>query len=314
MSASFYAPVLIHTLCRYEHFKRCLESLSRCTDAEETEVFVGLDYPAKESHRSGYEKIREYLDNCGDLGFKALHVIKRPHNYGFGPNGNAMSLRRDVFKEYDRIIVSEDDNEFAPAFLDFMNKALEKYHNDDRVLTVGGFTGPVFEGIASEGVIFTYPCCAWGLGLWRHKEEKNQPSADYYANIINDKKKSWRLFKSLPACWVLLHRMVTSKKNFGDIKRETYNFMNNTFQVRPYTSLVRNWGNDGSGVHCVDDRGRLSSIHLSDCRTIDLGDCEVKLSVSQWKMFFYDLPPANTLHGWMVLGKYTFIYLKSLFH
>lgn len=40
-----FAPVIIPTLCRYEHFKECLESLSRCTWAEKTEVYIGLDYP-----------------------------------------------------------------------------------------------------------------------------------------------------------------------------------------------------------------------------------------------------------------------------
>ena len=32
-----YAPVVIPTLCRYEHFKACLESLSLCTGAENTD-------------------------------------------------------------------------------------------------------------------------------------------------------------------------------------------------------------------------------------------------------------------------------------
>ena len=40
-----FAPVLIPTLNRYEHFKRCLESLERCTWAEKTDVYVALDFP-----------------------------------------------------------------------------------------------------------------------------------------------------------------------------------------------------------------------------------------------------------------------------
>ena len=49
-----FAPVIIPTLCRFEHFNRCIESLSKCTWAEYTEVYIGLDYPAKESHWGGY--------------------------------------------------------------------------------------------------------------------------------------------------------------------------------------------------------------------------------------------------------------------
>lgn len=51
-----YAPIYIPTLCRYEHFKQCIESLAQCEGASETEVYVALDYPAKESHLEGYEK------------------------------------------------------------------------------------------------------------------------------------------------------------------------------------------------------------------------------------------------------------------
>ena len=40
-----YAPVIIPTLSRFEHFKRCWESLENCTGADKTEVFVALDYP-----------------------------------------------------------------------------------------------------------------------------------------------------------------------------------------------------------------------------------------------------------------------------
>ena len=81
-----YAPVIIPTLCRYKHFKECLESLSKCKWAEETEIFVGLDYPAKESHRSGYEKIKRYLKEVGDMTFKKIHVFEREVNYGGGKN------------------------------------------------------------------------------------------------------------------------------------------------------------------------------------------------------------------------------------
>ena len=38
MKITKYAPIVIPTLNRYEHFKRCLESIERCTGAEYTDV------------------------------------------------------------------------------------------------------------------------------------------------------------------------------------------------------------------------------------------------------------------------------------
>ena len=62
-------PILITTLCRYEHLMRCIESLRNNSYARDTELYIGLDYPAKEEHWSGYRKVDAYLHG-GIEGFK----------------------------------------------------------------------------------------------------------------------------------------------------------------------------------------------------------------------------------------------------
>lgn len=63
-----YAPILIPTLNRYKHFRRCVESLSKCTHAEKTELVIGIDYPPVEKYREGWEKISEFITTI--TGFK----------------------------------------------------------------------------------------------------------------------------------------------------------------------------------------------------------------------------------------------------
>ena len=133
-----YAPVVIPTLCRFEHFKRCIDSLSRCTGAEFTDVYIGLDYPLKDSHWEGYRKICDYLEHF--TGSFHLIVVKRDKNYGF--RGNIRDLIEQVRCDYDRYILSEDDNEFAPNFLEYMNVGLEKYKDDPNVLRICGCVMP----------------------------------------------------------------------------------------------------------------------------------------------------------------------------
>lgn len=58
----------------------------KCTWAEETEVYIGLDYPLKESHWEGYKKIEQYLNSLKKTHlFKTLHVVIRSTNLGIGP-------------------------------------------------------------------------------------------------------------------------------------------------------------------------------------------------------------------------------------
>ena len=112
MEITQFAPVLIPTLNRYEHFLRCVESLSKCTHADKTDLYIALDYPANDLHWEGYNKIKEYLNEVS--GFKSVKIIQRDQNYG--AIQNIEDAQQQIFQEYDRIILSEDDNEFAPNF------------------------------------------------------------------------------------------------------------------------------------------------------------------------------------------------------
>ena len=38
-----YAPVIITTLSRHKHFKKCIESLRDCYGSEMTDVFIAID-------------------------------------------------------------------------------------------------------------------------------------------------------------------------------------------------------------------------------------------------------------------------------
>jgi hypothetical protein len=55
--------VIIPTLNKYEHFKHCIELLDRCTWADKTDVYVGLDYLPVDKYFEGWRRIDEYLRN-----------------------------------------------------------------------------------------------------------------------------------------------------------------------------------------------------------------------------------------------------------
>lgn len=45
-----------------------MESLSRCTHADKTELVVGLDYPPSEKYIEGWEKISNYVSTISGFG------------------------------------------------------------------------------------------------------------------------------------------------------------------------------------------------------------------------------------------------------
>ena len=134
-----WAPVLIPTMCRYSHFKRLIESLNNCIGAYNTDVYVALDYPLKESQKEGWSQIKEYLSTKTFV-FKKLVVYERDYNYGLGEKGNMAKLCEDVLKNYKVYIRSEDDNIFSKNFLIYINKGLQKFKDNDSVISICGYS------------------------------------------------------------------------------------------------------------------------------------------------------------------------------
>lgn len=242
-----YYPVIIPTLCRYEHFVRCIESLSNCTLSEQIDCYVGLDYPLKEAHRDGYENISKYLESC-QFRFHKLVVIKREENYG--AIKNFVDLRKFVMDRYDSYIETEDDNEFSPCFLEYMIKCLEKYREDDRVYSICGYSMPAYKDLSDRNIIFTLGNSAYGTAYWTNKQRKflNLPK-EYYKDAVTHLgtlKKLYSVHKYFVFgfTYCLLH-----DRYYDDGMYSCYSYLENKYQIKPRISLVRNWGNDGSGLH-----------------------------------------------------------------
>lgn len=257
-----FAPIYIPTLCRFEHFKKCIESLAQCEGANETEVYVALDYPAKEVHKEGYEKIKAYLEAAGNMTFKRLHVHKRDHNYGLGLHGNSAAMRDYITERYDRFIVSEDDNVFAPNYLVYMNTCLEKYKDDPDVIAVCGYSYPVDWDVSEGATVLKQQInvSTWGVGFWTDKNIRlRQDLADgILRRSFDEVLKNKTYEKMIDACkseYVRNVCDVSSKKNYlwscaSDIAMREYLAVANKYAITPVISKVRNLGFDGTGAYC----------------------------------------------------------------
>jgi len=249
MEITQFAPVLIPTLNRYEHFHRCVESLSRCTHADKTDLYIALDYPANDSHWEGYNKIKEYLNEIS--GFKSLNIIQRDKN--FGATQNIIDAREQVFQKYDRIILSEDDNEFAPNFLDYINKGLDKFENDHSVLAICGYIYPFKKPIESEFKYFYGKAfSAWGYGSWKSKPLHSEAyTSSELINFLKTKtiRKKIKYYDERKL-YLIKDYLRYNIEPYGDRSVVINILVNDKYCIFPTISKVRNWGHDGTGIHC----------------------------------------------------------------
>lgn len=261
------APVLIPTLNRYEHLEKCLTSLSKCTLANQTEVYIALDYPPSEKYIDGWIKNREYLFSIGNLNFKQIHLIERKENYGTwksGDKGNATCLIEEISELYDRYIFTEDDNVFAPNFLEYMNIGLELFENDSTVYAISGYRW-WFPIKYDENTYFRQSgdYTPWGIGRWVKKEKELTQCVWFksqitFTNIVRLlTKKDYNTLGSLFEFASKEH----AKDILVDAHMRVYMNIKNMHMIIPTTQLVSNIGLDGSGCSMPENYQEIDELY-----------------------------------------------------
>ncbi len=256
-----YAPVIIFTICRHKHFKNEIESLKKNAWAKYTDVYIGFDYPAKAEHWDGYKKICEYLE-MGDFSvFKSFNVIRREKNYGPAKNRDAL-LNDIIYKQYDRWIYLEDDIILSPNFIEYIDKCLALYEDNDDILAVNAYSQELDWLCDNDAnIIFqSSQCSAWGLGHWKKKyDDMRLEMKNGYLVKNFDRAYKTGLLKNMIKCErykYIFETLIGKEPSLilapTDTSHGAYLELKNKYVVTPRLTKARNMGFDGSGETCVN--------------------------------------------------------------
>ena len=258
-----YAPIAIPTLNRRIHLEQCINSLRNCKGAEKTDIYISVDYPPSEKYVNGYNQVKEYLHN-GLSGFSKVHIVYQETN--LGPYGNLLFLFDSVFEKHEVIIFTEDDNEFSPNFLEYMNKCLLYKEDDEKVMCVSGYNTSKKYYEKRNNITFVLACSGWGVAYWKDKWNlvRENVTLEYFERIVKSKTLSKKLLLNNEERFIYLVKTVyddcaatymEDKKTIApiDITNSIFFIIEGLFQMQPIVSKVRNCGNDGSGVHSHTD-------------------------------------------------------------
>lgn len=291
-----YAPFCIITLNRDKHFIRCIESLKRNSWAKFTHVYVGLDYPPSDKYQEGWERICQYLD-YGDFScFASFTVVRQKENVGSGKNSSI--IKRLLFEKYDRLIFSEDDIEYSPNFLEYMDKCLEHYEDNPDVIAVTGYSYPIDWQVSLGATCFqqNFNHSMWGVGYWMKKYNAHAPVVTKgkmldelpavirekrYKNMIDVSQKEYIMAALSP-----MKKMKRMLLGYSDIAMRAYLSVYGKYCITPVISKSRNHGFDGSGIYCQDIKDGDLGGHawnydypnqpIDDATTFDLVEDELR--------------------------------------
>lgn len=250
------SPIALFVYNRPEHTKRLLESLNRCDEIRQSEVYVFADGPKPGQELSQIMAVRHIIKNFVQC--RKLHLIEADKNKGLADS--IISGVTSLVNEYGRVIVLEDDLVLASGFLKYMNQALDYYQDEEKVMQISGHMFPIKIEI-KEDAFFLPLTTSWGWATWRRAWDSFDPNADGYEVLQTDAglRRRFNIGNSYDYSGMLLRQMEGQIDSWA-IRWYWSFFKNNGLALFPRETLVINKGMDGSGTHCSDNKENYCNI------------------------------------------------------
>ncbi len=239
------APVALFAYNRPDHLSATLASLEANTISAETDLVVFCDGARSNADANEVARVRQIARNA--KGFRTLEVVERERNFGL-----AESIASGVGRlctERGKVIVVEDDLQVAEDFLEFMNRALDRYENEESVMQVSGFQFAL-PALDERRCVFLPIISCWGWAVWERAWKAYDASAAGWSRL-NENRAERRRFDLDGAYdyFGLLGKQLAGKVDSWGVRWYLSVFLRDGLVLYPPRSLVINAGFDGSGTH-----------------------------------------------------------------
>lgn len=243
------APILLFVYNRPAQTRRTLEALANATLADESVLYIYADGPgtdASEGDRQRVAEVREVIRQrkwC-----KEVIITESATNKGLA-NSIIEGVTQQV-NQHGTVIVLEDDLVVAKGFLQYMNDALVKYENQNRVMQVCGFQFPI--GVRAEKAALFLPITAsWGWATWKRAWASFDPEAKGYERLKTDPElaRKFDLNGTIKYTDMLIDQMERKKISSWAIRWWWTVFKIDGISLFPDNSLVNNVGFGKDATH-----------------------------------------------------------------
>lgn len=241
------APIILFTYNRPDHARQVIDALKQNPLSIESELFIFSDGPKDAEAQVEVEAVRTLAHNTE--GFKDVHVIERPNNFGLAKS--IIDGVGQIIETHGKVIVLEDDIVVSPHFLDYMNTALDTYEHEDRVVSIHGYIYPVEKELPETFFLKGADC--WGWATWKRGWDVFETNGSALLAKLRERglEREFDFNGSYPYTR-MLEQQVAGNNNSWAIRWYASAFLEDKLTLYPGNSLVQNIGLDGSGVHCPD--------------------------------------------------------------
>ncbi len=258
----------------------------------------GAKQHASAEERSAVEKVREAVKSknwCGKVG-----IIEREKNYGLA--ASVIDGVTAVLNKHETVIVLEDDLLVSPYFLQYMNAALIKYRQEEKVISIHGYTYPVNEKLPETFFLRGADC--WGWATWKRGWELFEADgAKLLAGLKKTRSAASFNYNHSYDYMKMLQLQVKGKNSSWAVRWYASAFLKDKFTLYPGKSLVQNIGTDGAGTHI--GKTTLYEVGISDAPIV-LKDIPVEHSKEAYTIFenYFRQTHTGTLQHYLMNIKY----------
>ena len=286
-------PIALFAYARPEHTRRTLEALAANALADQSDLIVYADDARSERDAEAVCAVRELIR--ATTGFRSVTLVERDMNFGLARN--IIEGVSEVLRQYERVIVLEDDMVTSPFFLTYMNEALERFASDGYVISIHGYVYPV-AGTLPEAFFLPGADC-WGWATWRRGWACFNPDGAQLLRELKQRKleRTFDYEGSYPYT-KMLEAQIAGTNDSWAIRWYASAFLLGKLTLYPGCSLVHNIGNDATGTHC-DQSSEMDTL-LSD-RPIRLDGVAVESSTLARGEFarFFSRQSRRGITGWI---------------
>lgn len=249
----FKTPILLIIFNRPEHTRRTLEAL---LVQRPHELYIFQDGPriANQDDIINCSNVKNVIDEQLKNIDYDIKVHKHYSDINRGCRDAIIYAITSVLKEHESVIVVEDDIITSPAFLSYMNKALDYYKDYPSVHSISGYShAPMRFQVPPDYEYDVYASPRlfnWGWGTWRDRWEKVDWSMSYYDDFICHPEQIEAFNHGGDDMTPMLIDEREGRSSAWDIQFAFDQFKRHMVSIVPNESYTQNIGFDGSGTHC----------------------------------------------------------------
>ncbi len=272
-----FAPIIIFAYNRLLHIQKTVSSLLKNREAKNSDLYIFSDGSKNDNDINEVNEVRKYIYKIN--GFKKVSIRERNQNFGLGKN--ITSGVTEIIEKNSWCIVLEDDLETSPYFLRFMNEGLDRFSDEERVVSIHGYIYPVKDPLPETFFLKGADCLGWGT--WRRGWEYFNSDGKYLLTELKRQNLTKEFdFNGGYPYTRMLEDQVAGKNDSWAVRWYASTFLKEKLSLYPGHSLVRHIGNDGSGTNF----GHSSDldVNLSD-NPINITNVKIEHSMGAYKAF-----------------------------